>query len=896
MTSAPHWSFGAFQLDPATTCLWRDDQLVPLPPKPFAVLAYLVTHASQVVTKDELLEAVWPETVVSEGVLKTCMGQIRQALGETARTPQNITTVHRRGYRFIAPVTVIEQPSAAHAGASLPHVASVPSHLSPQSSVFSPVPMVARETELAQLYQYWTQALQGKRQLVFVTGEAGIGKTTLVDAFVAQVMAPETVWMGRGQCIEQYGSGEAYLPLLEALGQLGRSPDGSRLVALLRQQAPSWLLQMPALISATEYDVLQQRSRTITGDHMLRELAEAIEALTAERPVVVVLEDLHWSDYATLDWLTFIAHRRGAARLLVVGTYRPADAVMRSHPVRTVSQELHRHGQAMELPLPYLQETGVATYLAQRFGEAQLPDALARVLHQRTNGNPFFLVMIVEDLVRQGHLELQAAGWTLRGNLEAVAMEVPESVRQLIDHQLEHSSSEAQEVLAAASVVGVDFSAAAVAACLDQATDEVEAQCDALVRRGQFVRAQGMAEWPDGTVAARYGFIHGLYHEIIYDRVPTSRRMRWHEQIGVRLEVGYGERTWEVAAELAAHFVRGRDAPRAVHYLQVAGEQARHRNAYQEVISHLTTGLEELNKLPPTLERTQRELDMRVRLGTALHATKGPGVAEVEHAYSRAYELCQQVGETPQLFPVLVGLWRHYQLSAEQQRARRLGEQLLSLAHHQGDTQSLAVAHRALGQSLFYLGELIAARTHLEQALALYDLHHPSSSALLYGGDPVLPCLYYTANTLWLLGYPDRARTNLHTILTLTQEDVRPFDRAVALFYAARLLVLYQEAQIAQAHIEVLMEIARAQGYTYLLVYGDILRGRILTLLGQHDEGVAQMQRGLASQQGVGTEATRPIFLTLLVSAYEERGRAKDGLRIVTEAQTKVNKNNDRNS
>src|SRR5215475_9285705 len=282
MSSVQCWSFGVFRLDAITTCLWRDEQLLPLPPKPLAVLAYLVAHAGLVVTKDELLDAVWPETIVSEGVLKTCLAQIRRVLGETAQAPQYIATVHRRGYRFLTPVTVQALPAPTSAAAAAPFLASPPLRTPPAL-------LVARHAELAQLHQRWTQALQGTRQVVFITGEAGIGKTSLVDAFVAQLATSETVWLSRGQCIEQYGAGEAYLPLLEAFGHLGRGRDGARLVEVLHQQAPSWLLQMPALLSATAYEVLQQRSSGITRDRMLRELAEAVETLTLERPLVLVV-------------------------------------------------------------------------------------------------------------------------------------------------------------------------------------------------------------------------------------------------------------------------------------------------------------------------------------------------------------------------------------------------------------------------------------------------------------------------------------------------------------------------------------------------------------------------------------------------------------------------------
>jgi predicted ATPase len=256
--------------------------------------------------------------------------------------------------------------------------------------------------------------------VVFVTGEAGIGKTTLADAFMAQVVATESGWVGRGQCIEQHGAGEAYLPLLEALGQLAKTPDGARLIAILHQHAPSWLLQMPALVPATEFDALQQRASGATQERMLRELAEAVEILTAECPLVLVLEDLHWGDSATLDWLAYVARRRATARLFVLVTYRPGEALRHTHSVRTVTQELRMHGQCAELALEYFSAAEVVTYLAQRFARAAFPEGLARVLQQRTNGNPLFLVTMVDDLVQQGVLWQGATGWSLpEGGLPA---------------------------------------------------------------------------------------------------------------------------------------------------------------------------------------------------------------------------------------------------------------------------------------------------------------------------------------------------------------------------------------------------------------------------------------------------------------------------------------------
>ena len=481
--------FAPFRLDLGAEQLWRGEEARPLTRKAFAALRYLVIHAGQLVTKDALIAAVWAVPYVSDMALAACIREIRRALNDPAHAPQFVATVRGRGYRFLAAVTVEAHPGTA-LGADIAGTGGLRRLL------------VGREVEMAQLQQCWVQARQGARQVVLVTGEAGIGKTTLVDAFVAQVAATAAVWLGRGQCIEQHGAGEAYLPLLEALGRLGRAPDGSRLIARLRQQAPSWLVHLPALVEDEEYESLQRRAGGATRERMLRELAEAVEGLTADRPLILVLEDLHWSDVSTLDWLAYVARRREAARLLVLGTYRPVEAIVRAHAVHTVTQDLLLHGQGTEVVLTALSQDDVAAYLAQRCGADAVSVMLVPFLYQRTDGHPLFLVTLVDELVRQGMLRAGATGWEWVGSLEAVTTGVPTSVRQLFSRQFEQLPPPVQALLEAASVAGVEFTAAAVAAGLAQGVEAVEAVCDALAQRGQFVEVRGAVDWPDGTVTA----------------------------------------------------------------------------------------------------------------------------------------------------------------------------------------------------------------------------------------------------------------------------------------------------------------------------------------------------------------------------------------------------------
>lgn len=880
--------FDPFRVDLLDERLWRGEEAIHLTNKAFAVLRYLLEHPAQLVPKEALMEAGWPGTYVSDAVLTVCIRELRRALGDHARTPTFIETVRGRGYRFLVPVTVGDRSPALHQADSPPHPTLPAVPISFQPSV-RPAPLVGREDELAQLHQWVATALEGTRQVVFISGEAGIGKTALVDAFVAQVGGGETLWIGHGQCVDQYGAGEAYLPLLAALGRLCRGREGSHFLDLLRQQAPSWLAQMPALLSEADRVALRRTESGATQARMLRELAEALEALTTECPLLLVLEDLHWSDASTLAWLGFIARRREMARLLVLGTYRPVEAIVANHPLRTLTQELRGHGQCVELPLDYLSEAAVVTYLAKRFTGRDLPAELARMLHQRTDGNPLFLVTLVDTLVRQGVLEEGRAGWCLPGGLDAVTIGVPENLRQLIEQHLEQVSSEEQTILEAASVAGVAFSAATVAAGVEREVEVVEAHCAALARRGQFVQARGTADWPDGTVAARYGFIHALYQEVLYDRVPAGQRMRMHQQIGVRLEVGYGEQAREIAAELAEHFVRARDAPRAVQYLTYAGENAWQRSAPHEAIAHLTKGLEVLEPLPTTPAQIQHELMLLTPLGPALISALGASAPDVERVYARARVLCGQVGDTPQLFPVLWGLWRFYQNRGELRTAREVGEQLLILAQRQSEPTQLLVAHQALGGILYHQGELALAWTHLEEDLIRFDPEQHRVLAVRYSVSPRVLGLGYAAGALWYLGYPDRALRCSHEALSQARKLSHLPSIGQALYSATLIRQRRREAHTAYDQAETLITLATTQGFGLWESMGMVLRGWALVSQGYGEEALAQIRRGLTGVLAGKAVVFRPPYLTLLAEALGIMGHIDEALQALTEARVALN-------
>lgn len=595
--------FPPFRLDTVNQCLWRrretaHDERVLLTPKAFAVLQYLVQHAGRLVTQEELLEAVWPETYIKPEVLKSRIFEIRGALGDRPKTPRFIETLPRRGYRFIA--TIHDGPAA--------------------EPVVSPPPayghLVGREHALGALRECLHRTLHGQRQIVFVTGEPGIGKTALVDAFQQQVAAyVQGLRLARGQCLEGYGGMEAYYPMLEALGQLWRGAGGDAVVQTLTTHAPTWLVQFPALVTRAHRDTLQRELLGATRERMLREIAEALETLTAGRPLLLVFEDLQWVDHATVDLLAALARRRAPAHLLLVATYRPVDLAFWEHPLQALIQELRVHQLCHELAVEPLSEADVAAYLATASSGARLPEGLAGLVYRHSEGNPLFMRAALDHLTQQGLLAQKADGWDLRVPLADIEIGVPERLRQMLDAQIARLRPEEQRMLEVASVAGAVFTASVCAAAANQEPEDFEALCETLARRQHLLRAAGAQQLPDGSISQRYAFVHALYREVCYWRQAPGRRATLHRRLGERLEALCTARLSEVTPELAHHFEAGTEWMRAIQYLRLTAATAERRYAHREAADVLRHALAVVGNLPE-LERTAIETDMLEQLAT----------------------------------------------------------------------------------------------------------------------------------------------------------------------------------------------------------------------------------------------------------------------------------------
>ncbi|MBI2690226.1 MAG: AAA family ATPase [Acidobacteria bacterium] len=493
---------------------------MPLTPRAFDVLRYLVERADRLVTPEEILEALWPETYVNpEGIRKYIL-EIRKVLGDRLSEPLFIQTFPKRGYQFIAKVTDERR-------------------LPPRATACGN--MVGRGAALAQLHDSFEKASAGQRQVVFVSGEAGIGKTTLVDMF-QQAAGHRDPRIARGQCIEGFGGKEAYYPMLDALGSLFLDAKHGSLVHTLAKHAPTWLAQFPSLVKPEQRDWLQREVLRSTHGRMVREICEALEAMAAHGPWIVILEDLHWVDASTLDLISAFARRREPARVLLICTYRSADAAFSQSPLKTLKQDLLVHHLCHEITIDRLNEPDIAEYLTKAFPDNLFPSCFAQLIYDNSDGNPLFMAAVIRDIVNRGLIARDEGRWRVAAPCREICPGIPETLQGMLEIQFQHLSAEEQRILQSGSIAGERFSSLAAASMLNLSPASIEEVCDRLANRQQFIRSIGILRTPNGVPSAHYEFTHSLYHQAFHrslsglDRSSLHRRSRIDHPVPVPRE------------------------------------------------------------------------------------------------------------------------------------------------------------------------------------------------------------------------------------------------------------------------------------------------------------------------------------------------------------------------
>ena len=642
---------------------------------------------------------------------------------------------------------------------------------------------------------------------------------------------------------------------------------------ILSAQAPSWLAQMPALWTRSERSALETRGRA-TRERMMRELTLAIEAIASDAPLLLKLEDIHWSDTSTLDWLAHVARRPEPARLMVMATFRPADAAAAKVGLGGLVTELALHGRCREIALAPLGLTAIESYMEARLGDdaAVKSCEMAPLLLERTGGNPLFMTSIVNQLAQQ------------EGRTPSAIVAIPHDVRRFIDRQIDELTESDRNLLTAASVIRREFATSAVAAAIEIDIDQVEIACARLARQGVFVVKSGSTTWPDGTRAELYSFRHDLYRELLYDRLTATRRALCHARVGRRLEAAWTGRLDAIAAELAEHFERGNEPARAIPHHQRAAAKALRRSANEEAIGHLHRALNAIAAIADEDERAKVEIELRIGLGAAFMATRGFGASEVLDAYSKAEALCERLGERADIFPALWGQWLFRWGRSEVDAAWRLCERLLALAGKSGDVGLKLQAHHASWATSFGRGNLAEVRAHAETGLTLYDANIHQAMASSYGNHDASTCaLYFSALSLAFAGEDAQARQMANRALAVARSLNDPFSLGLALYFASAVAQVLGDVALAEQRAEASRQIATEHDLAMLRAWSTGVVGWCAAENGDPDRGIALLIEAMATLQDTQSRHLMCYLLGLLAETQMKAGHHAEAMKAVQE-------------
>jgi class 3 adenylate cyclase/predicted ATPase len=732
-------------------------------------------------------------------------------------------------------------------------------------------PLVGRAHELGLLLERWQQARRGDGQVVLVAGEPGIGKSRLVGA-LRERLAGESHLPLSQYCLPFHQTSALYpiIALLERAARFGHD-DGpaeklDKLEALLsrgREDTATIVPLIAALLSIPTEGryalpaLSPQRQKELTLAALLDELA----SLAREQPVLVVYEDVHWADPTTLELLDLVIDCAPELSALVVVTFRPE---------LTPPWRGRRH--VTLLTLDRLPSEQGAALVGQVAGKA-LPKPVLQEILTHADGVPLFIEELTKAVLESGLLtgdDNGSASWPLPRGV------IPASLQDLLLARLDRGTL-VKEVAQIGACIGREFPHELLAAVSSLPEPELEAALARLIETELLLRRGTPPE-------AVYSFKHGLVRDAAYRSLLRSRRQQLHARIARAIEQRLPESASTEPELLAQHFTEAGLPEQALAYWRRAGERALERSAHAEAVSHLRRGLRVARFLPGGIAAVEGELRLQLALGSALMATKGYAAPEVEAAFLRARALCQEMGPTPPLFPVLHGLYRFYHVKGELVTAREIGEQLLDLARQGDDPACFAEAHQALGVSLLWLGEVDRACSELEAGIACYDRALHRGHAHVYGIDPGVVCLGYAGLAWWYLGRPERALERSRQVMALADKLAHPQSRSFAMVWGAWVRQLRGEPGPAGRIATQAVGFCAEQGFPLWLAMARILAGWAEAEAGDPASGIAGMEQGLAELRATGAGLWQPCFLALLAEAHGRIGRIGDGLRLLDEA------------
>ncbi len=851
------YRFGDCEVDTKLMELRRAGAVHPIDPLGFDLLTYLIENRDRVLTRDELLDALWPGKVVTDSALSSRLKSVRSAVGDTGSAQRVIKTVHGRGYRFVAELT--DDPGYAAAIRPRPATTSGP----PRASA------IGRDTELGKLSRWLDRSFGGERAVVLISGEAGVGKTTLTRAFLHAASTQADVFLMHGQCVNQRGASEAYLPLLEAIGRAGQQDAAVR--DLIVRHAQAWLAQLPALADGSG-PMPEDLAYGVTAGRMLRELSELLNTMAAKRNVILVLEDMHWSDPSTTDWLEYYARRNDPARLMLITTYRPDASCV------AVCRELATRGYAHHLSLEAIEEAYISDYLNHRLDHPPTP-ALAALTFRRTGGFPLFIDTLVDHWLENGLIRRADGHWAAAGDDGALLADVPENLMQLIEQQLLALNDEQRELFETAALAGSPFAAASVAYALDKPEEGIESMLAHEARLGRIVRNAGEDRWPDGTITSTFEFRHELYRDALADCVAAARRARLHLAFGERLERAYGDETGPVAGEIADHFARAHEAGRALKYFYPAALVTFNRSAYREAVAMVDRALALIDTLPESEDTWRIERDLQLLRASAWIFLEGWSSGRVEESYFRARELAEKL-ELEANAPEIYGIAAMYENRGSYSRSQAVIEALMQRSSDLG-----LEAHELLACSLFHQGRFDQSRSSADRATRNYDPGEISAILARYGENPGVASHNWAALSLHFMGYPESALQRSDQALELAVGHT--YSSCSALTLRAFLHQFRNEPAESLSWSERAQEIAGKQGFAYrvaqILIVAGWARGR-LAAAAEREDALESIDEGMRRLAMMGSEMDLPHHLTLKSDLLAHMGRLDDALEAQRQA------------
>lgn len=742
---------------------------------------------------------------------------------------------------------------------------------------------VGRHTERAALRAALENAANGYGSLVCVAGEPGVGKTTLIEDFLRGVSATSRgCRCARGQCSERLAGTEPYLPVVDALGDLLCGDETGSVARLMKAVAPTWYAQ----VAPSAQDAPAESStgaRAASQQAMLREFANLVDEVSRHAPLVLFIDDIHWADGSTVDLLVYLGRRLQSLRVLIVVTYRPTELLLTAHPFHRVKLELQSKGLCRELPLDLLVREDLDRYLALAFPNHAFQADFVDLVYSRTEGNPLFMVDLLRYLRERGVIAELDGRWSLARELPDLRRDLPESIRGMIQRELERLSESDRRLLAAASVQGSEFDSAILSSVLPQDAPSIEERLQVLARTYGLVRLLRESEFPDRTLTQRYAFVHLLYQQALYADLPPSRRASLAVALAQALEAHHSDRCPAVASELACLYEVGRDFARAAQNFGLASQNAARLFAHREAADLAQRGSRLILSLPESAERDAIELPLQTTLAMQLQLIEGFAAPSAKQAYTRARDLCTRISNESALFPIVWGLWLHYKARSELTLALELAEELRSLARERGEPALLLQAQQALTVTSLCRGELAAALRHMEFAATLYDPARHRSHSSQFGQDPGVACKSFGAVALWLLGFPDEARRQSDDALHLSGELAQPNSLVLALHFAAMLYQLDRDSHRAGVCAEACAAVAREHGYSFWLAGSEIMHGWARAA-GGDPAGIDLLRKGLRDWIATGSVTYQPYFLGLLAEVLLQHGEIAESRRTIEQA------------